>query len=240
MIRLTITTFNHINIYIRNVDACIKNQKMNRSCTERIRFNTPTIHRLDEVKLADLGDLFMILSGSIRFLFKTQGTRIFNQFSSVVRNLNEVFKINFRQISVLIGQLSNSLVADKNLEQGSQEYNDTKNLIQVAFSQVLTLIEIKFYVSFRIQWMQCDIWLLHLHVFPDSLFDYPMEAFLLEGRGLNNTHLNINCTPLGNWGFTKSLIFLPSDMQFTGALLITYFSCEIKKQNNILYRYMFY
>ena len=66
MIRLTIKLYNDINIYSRNVDACVKNQKMNRSCTERVRYNTPIIRRFSEVKSADLGDLLIMISGLIR------------------------------------------------------------------------------------------------------------------------------------------------------------------------------
>ena len=66
MILLTIKLFNDINIYSRNVDACIKNQKMNRSCTERVRYNTPIIRRFSAVKSADLGDLLIMISGLIR------------------------------------------------------------------------------------------------------------------------------------------------------------------------------
>lgn len=66
MTRLTIKLFNDINIYARNVDACIQNQKINRSCTERIRFNTPIIRRFSEVKSADIGDLLIMISGLIR------------------------------------------------------------------------------------------------------------------------------------------------------------------------------
>ena len=66
MIRLSIKTYNDIMIYFRNVDACVKNQKMNRSCTERVRFNTPTIKRMRDVKSTDLGDLCVVISGSVR------------------------------------------------------------------------------------------------------------------------------------------------------------------------------
>ena len=69
MIRLTIKLYNDIYIYSRNVDACIQNQKMNRTCTERIRFNTPIIRRFSEVKSADLGDLIIMVAGLIRLVF---------------------------------------------------------------------------------------------------------------------------------------------------------------------------
>ena len=66
MIRLTIKLYNDINIYTRNVDACIKNQNMNRSCTQRLRYNTPITIRSNAVKSADLGDLLIMIAGLIR------------------------------------------------------------------------------------------------------------------------------------------------------------------------------
>ena len=66
MIRLTIKLYNDINIYTRNVDACIKNQNMNRSCTQRLRYNTPITIQSNAVKSADLGDLLIMIAGLIR------------------------------------------------------------------------------------------------------------------------------------------------------------------------------